>query len=623
MTADEHYPSHQCPSCGQFVGPYDRCPYCGADAGRRMAVRILKYGSLLLALLGLAVLLLVARHSQVPAVDIGSLAGTMNWAYIRIAGQVSRQPAYDPQARNLQFWVWDGTGEIMVSAYRSEAETLLAENRVPVMGDAVAVEGTLRVREDFQYLVLNVPDRVEIRPVVPVEMAIAQVNGAPLYQKVTVTGVVRADRTPYEGLRILTLRDASGQIDVTLPSAVAAPGSTFPAVAVGQVVQVTGAVDHYQGTPQVSLGRASDLLLVDEALAIAPSRRIGELSTGDIGSLDAVEGTISRISAFSAGVKCLLDDGSGTATLLLWQDLYDALPERDALARGATVRAVGQVSEYQGELEIIPELPSDVSIVAMSGATPATPTPVPSPTWQPAPEPTPGPLETAPPAATDTAMDLPTATPPPAPSPTPRPATPPTPTVETRTIAAIGSGDVGRPFTIARAGIANLTYFSRGIRYTLTDPTGSIVLLLWQDLLEEVPDRYDLFPGSQVKITGEIDEYQGELEIMPRRAADVAVVSHGERAPIEQRMADNITPSDEGRIFVVQGTVARTDSRQWLKLWLDDGTGQILIYVPERAVAYLPAGVGPGARLRVTGEVDIYQGEIEIIPLAGVDVEVR
>jgi DNA/RNA endonuclease YhcR with UshA esterase domain len=821
---DAHRPSSQCPSCGRFVGPNERCPYCGADVGQRMAVRAFRYGSLVLAILGLAVLIFVARRSQVPTVQVGNLAGTMNWAYARIEGRVTRQPAYDTQAQSLTFWVSDGSGEIMVSAYRAEAEALIAANRVPVMGDDVAVEGTLRIREDFQYLVLNVPEHTEIWPQEPLSMAIAEVSSAPLYQKVRVKGVVRADRTPYEGLRVLTLRDASGEIDVTLPVSATALAGALPDVVVGQTVQVAGAVDQYKGAPQVSVGRGSDLLVLDETLAIAPERRLSELG-GDVGALCAVQGAIAKVSTFSAGVRCLLDDGSGTVTLLLWQDLYDSLPERSALAPGATVRVVGQVSEYRSELEIVPGLPSDVAVLAAAprivaerqvgelaagdvgrtvrvegvlqslrtfsagargvlndgtGAVtlllwqdvydglpdPASLAPgaklriegevaeykgdlelvpqaagdvtvlgmveMPSAEraigqlsaddvgqtvqvagriaqvapfsqgikytvddgtgtitlllWQdlydrlddpatlaeeawvvvrgeidqyqgeleiipqvPAdvvvsrsadvaqvtPTPTLGPTDAATPASSaaptetpqPTATMEPASTPTPAPSPTPMPTTPPTaaptPAVETRTIGAIGSGDVGSTFTIARAGIAQVGYFSAGVRYTLTDASGSITLLVWQNVLEKMPQRYDLFAGSQVKVSGEIDEYQGELEIIPGSEGDVTVLQRGERAPIEQRTASNVTPSDEGRIFVVEGKVARLESRTWLRVWINDGTGEILVYVPERAVEYLPAGIGPGVKLRVAGEVDVYKGEIEIIPLAGADVEVQ
>jgi DNA/RNA endonuclease YhcR with UshA esterase domain len=83
-----------------------------------------------------------------------------------------------------------------------------------------------------------------------------------------------------------------------------------------------------------------------------------------------------------------------------------------------------------------------------------------------------------------------------------------------------------------------------------------------------------------------------------------------------------VTASDEGRIFTIQGSVTRIEGSGWVKVWLGDGTGEILVFVPERTVDYLPSGIGPGIRLRVTGEVDIYQNTLEIIPLAGADVEV-
>jgi DNA/RNA endonuclease YhcR with UshA esterase domain len=182
---------------------------------------------------------------------------------------------------------------------------------------------------------------------------------------------------------------------------------------------------------------------------------------------------------------------------------------------------------------------------------------------------------------------------------------------------------VGSRFTIAKAGIVDLDYYSKGVKYTLADSTGSIILLVWQNVMEEIPDRYDLVAGSQVQVTGEIDEYRGDLEIIPRVGPSVVVLTRGERLPIEERSVDNVTPSDEGRIFTVEGAAVRTESGDWLKIWLNDGTGEMLIFVPERSVPYLPSGIGGGVRLRITGEVDIYKGVLEIIPLAGADVEVR
>jgi DNA/RNA endonuclease YhcR with UshA esterase domain len=611
----------KCPSCGHFVGPYVRCPYCGADVGQRLAVRTLKYGSLLLAVAGLAVLLLVAAGSEVPAVQVGNLAATMNWAYVRVEGLVSRQPAYDPAA-DLTFWVWDGTGEIMVVAYGAEAEELLAQDPLPVMGDGVSLAGTLRIKEDFAYLVLNDPEQMEVRPAEPLVKRIAELHAGLRYQAVRLRGVIREERVPYEGLHIASLWDDSGSVDLILPAMAAATGDGLPLPAVGQAVEVVGAVDLYRDTVQVSIGRPGDLVVLDDELLIAPLRDIGSLSAADVGRLAAVEGRIADVNPFSAGVKWTLADDSGAVTLLLWQDFYDSLPDSSLPGPGAAVRAQGLVAEYRGELEIVPELAADIVVL-----TQADQPPVPSAAPQGAIIVTPETTRASSPHPTSatTSSLSPSPTPPPTPQagPHPSPSPPPTPGIETRSITAITPADVGRTLSIERAGIAGMEYLSKGVKLTLTDSTGSIALLLWQDVLEETADRHDLLPGSQVKVTGRIDEYEGELEIVPHTGDGVTVLSRGERLPVEERQLAQIGASDQGRVFTVEGTLTRVEGRGWLHLWLGDDTGEMLIFAPERVVSYLPPGLGPGTRLRVTGQVEIYQGTLEIIPLAGADVEVQ
>jgi DNA/RNA endonuclease YhcR with UshA esterase domain len=77
-----------------------------------------------------------------------------------------------------------------------------------------------------------------------------------------------------------------------------------------------------------------------------------------------------------------------------------------------------------------------------------------------------------------------------------------------------------------------------------------------------------------------------------------------------------------GRVVVVGGTVMQVEGDRWLNVRLNDGTGEMVVYLPERVVPYLPGGIGPGVSLRVTGQVDVYRGVLEIIPLAGADVQV-
>ena len=194
------------------------------------------------------------------------------------------------------------------------------------------------------------------------------------------------------------------------------------------------------------------------------------------------------------------------------------------------------------------------------------------------------------------------------------------------------------PTTEAVADCGNILWINRGVVLQnfhgsckplfchgeiLSDGTGDIILLLWQNLLEEIPERYALVPGNQIQVVGVIDEYVGDLEIIPREGAGVVVLTQGTSLPIEDRQVKDITPSDEGRVFTVEGVVIRTEGDGWLKVWLGDSTGEILEFVPERTVPYLPPALEAGGRLQVTGEVDIYKGILEIIPLAGVDIVVR
>ncbi len=366
--------SAECPSCGRFVGPYATCPYCGADVGQRMALRAFKIGSLVLAIAGVAVLLLVASRIQPPAVQAGSLGGTMNWAYVRLGGVVSSQPTLDGETGALRFWLEDGTGEIMVMAYRPEAEALLAAGQLPVMGDPVSLDGTLHVKDDFRYLVINVPQQVQIQAAEPLKVSIAAVDGDRQYERVIVEGVIRDERAPYEGLRVLTLRDTTGEIDVALAEEAAAFGGPLPELVPGQALRVAGAVDLYRGQPQISVGRCDDLTLLDGSLPIAKQQSIGELSSANPGDMATIQGTVTCVDAFSQGVKLALDDGTGTVTLLLWQNLYEALPESGALAEGTTLRALGRVEAYRGELELVPELPIDVEILATAQPAAVQPT---------------------------------------------------------------------------------------------------------------------------------------------------------------------------------------------------------------------------------------------------------
>ncbi len=137
-----------CFSCERYIGPADVCPYCGADAARAPALRALRYAALVLTVAGLAWLSVSARHREPPVVAIGRIAATMNFARIRIVGEVQRNAYVSPRRGEpdyFSFVVADDSGEVRVQAWRDVAAALAAADRVPSQGDRVEVEGRVRI----------------------------------------------------------------------------------------------------------------------------------------------------------------------------------------------------------------------------------------------------------------------------------------------------------------------------------------------------------------------------------------------------------------------------------------------------------------------------------------------
>ena len=554
-----------CPSCGRYVGPYPACPYCGARLSGRISLRIVKITAILLATVGLAILWFAATRAEVPLVQIGQAGATMNMAYVRLQGHCTRAPAYDAENETLSFWIEDDTGEMRVSAYRAETRQIIEEHHVPAPGDLVKVAGTLRVREDFLSLTIDVPEQLQITRAEPVDRAIGTIGPEDEYLRVRVRGQVRSVQEPYEGLTLITVRDKTGSIPVAVSAdlvalsdgLVALSDGPPPTPSQGQPVEVVAAVSLYRDTPQLVPASVADIVPLSQPVPVAVERRIGELTSVDVGQLAVVRGTVAGVDPFSAGVKATLDDTTGAIVVLLWQSVYDGM--HDGLEIGAQVQVQGEISEYRGQLELIPELAEDVQVLAH--VTSPNPTPV----------------------------------------------------------GELTAADVGRRVTL-RGTLGPPDPFSAGVKFTLDDGTSQITLLFWSDEYERAPDG--LGAGAQVIATGEVAEYQGELELMHLDAGKITVLSPGTAPPPaepEETAIGDVTPADVGRTLALSGTLGEMVTfSKGVKFPLGDGSGTIILLLWQEVYDGIPdAGLlVPGAEVEVVGRVDEYQGELEIVPEA-------
>jgi len=622
-----------CPSCGQYVGGSPgTCTYCGARITGRISIRLVKLAAIALTTVGLAVLWWFARRAEIPTLPISQIGATMNLAYVQVEGRCTRPPSYDPQTEYLGFWVADDTGELYVTAYRNETRSLVEEGRVPALGDKVAVAGTLRVRDDFRSLTVNVPGDLKIARAKAQASPLGAITPDQVYRRVRVRGQVRQVVEPYAGLTLITLRDETGTLDVALSDDLVALSPVSPVLKTGQAVEVVATVSRYQGEVQLVPASLDHVLPLDDEVPIAVNRFVTELSPEDAGAWVTLRGAVTTLDLFSKGLKLRLDDGTGAVTVLLWQDVYDEFLRRSILelVPGAEIEVHGELAKYRGELEVIPELADDVCVLATPSPQTATP-------WS-----TRLPPTHVPP--TSTALVESTSLPPPSVLPTPRPTLEPSP-VPTRTVLvtaevsptprvdltplrAIGPDHVGQEVTV-EGDVVGADSFSHGFRFTLDDGGGRIVLLMWHDVYDECWDRVQIRLGATVRATGQVSQYEGQLQVEPRFGGDVRVTRASNlRAPL--REIGSIAAADQGQRVMIEGQVVRTEGLpSAVKVFLrDDGPeapGEIPVLVWRNVLERVVDNVGlgtPDSRVRVVGTVQIYRSNLEIVPVLPTDVTV-
>ena len=104
--------------------------------------------ALVLGTLGLGLLYLTAIHREAPTVKIGEIRPSMNFSAVRVVGKVSTDARVfkeGDRVQTLRFTVDDGTGEVVIQAYKAQAQAVVDRYGLPREGDSVDVSGRLGV----------------------------------------------------------------------------------------------------------------------------------------------------------------------------------------------------------------------------------------------------------------------------------------------------------------------------------------------------------------------------------------------------------------------------------------------------------------------------------------------
>ena len=617
-----------CPSCGRDPGSNDLCPHCGADLKRRLQIRTFGLAAIAIAVLGLIGLGVFATHTPIPAIKIADVQSTFNFAYVQIDGIVSREPGYNPTAQSLTFWVRDDTGELLVSSFRAATQALIAADRVPAPGDTVSLQGTLRVRDTTPSLTIDALEALLLTRAATnaPPRDIGSITGDDALHVVTVRGVVRAIKSPFDGLQLITLRDATGAIDLALSTELEPIRGALPPIAIGQSIEALGTVTLFGAAPQLTLRRGADVAALTERVAFAKFTPLIDLTESQAGRWVRVEGMVENVAPFSAGVKLTLSDSGQRATVLVWQDLWSALTAAADIQPGATLSAQGEVSVFRGALEIVPEIPADVSVLQVAAT--ATPLPIVEPTATATLEPTAIAAVAMTPTITVTTRATPAA------SATPRPTATrsanvtatPKPTVastaKTVSIGELTTGSVGQIVAL-RAKVVESASFSAGFKYLVDDGTGRMWLTLFESNYKFVTDRAGLNLGADLAIEAEVAEYQGVLELQPNSGRNVVILVPGTSANVPLTTVNQL--KKPGQLVAIEGRI--TDVKTFsagLNVFVDDGTGNVRVTLFTNVLVYVPnrAGLVVGANVRAVGKTDFY-GSMQVVPALGYDMTVK
>jgi DNA/RNA endonuclease YhcR with UshA esterase domain len=321
-------------------------------------MRIFKGLILALAIAGVAALLIAVRSNARPLIAISSITPAMNFAYVRIAGVIPSYPSLSSAGDTLSFTVQDDSGQIRVSAYRSAVNELLALGRIPMPGDRVSVEGSLRVRDDDASLTLQSPEGLTMQPGEVASIELAALDALPIGARASLTGQVREVRDITPALRRVTLRSGDAQAQMLLPVALATTFGDLPTLQVGDWVRVTGGVGDYRGEREVLPACASDIEPgVSPVLDVRP---VDALSKSMAGRWVSVQGSVDDLQPVKGGMLLSLKDAQQSAITVVMFDAWFDVPFSQTLSVGDAVIAQGELVLYKGQLELQPELGADL-----------------------------------------------------------------------------------------------------------------------------------------------------------------------------------------------------------------------------------------------------------------------
>lgn len=358
-----------CPSCGKFVGAYERCPYCQAEMKVRLSLKMVRRIAMGGALIGLVLLWFGAMMKQVDQIHVGDINVNHNMATVKLEG---RLVSVNIQEANNTFKLAldDGTGRINLSGFdKLERFRKALGDGFPREGDKIEVTGQLNITEKFGAgMFLSSPERLKVLERFEPEQRMLDLVTDEDTGRILIVEAQIIDIRKTRASRNLTLRDDSGTMSLTVFDSEfdgLADGAVKSALdKPGSIMKMLVKVDSFRGNLQLRLKnpRTEGNLEVIGFQTVSPAamRRekitpLADLAWKNSGDFITIEAVITKIREFKAGRNIMLKDDTDTALLVVFNSFLDSMSKEKSdllLTVGQKIRARVKVSQYRDTMQV-------------------------------------------------------------------------------------------------------------------------------------------------------------------------------------------------------------------------------------------------------------------------------
>jgi len=304
---------------------------------------------------------------------ISSIDRWLDYAYVWVAWTVVSGPSAG--TTSLSFDVQDSSGQLRIEVYDPTYKTLIAENRVPTVGDSVTVFGQLRVYLDgSEELRVSTPEDLLLTKAQTVQTTIQEIMSTWYstkefeYKRVTVVGKI-TNLIPLSSAKIYILEDNSGNtLELYVHNGLMYLEGRYLDIKLLQVVSVTAGVSEYGGTPQLALADYDDIKVIENQLPTQVS--LDNMDTTLVDRFVKVSGKVVFVemvgdpSSLAVSERQIWLDDQYTPRVILDEGIYELLPDntRQLFGRGSNAELVGRVSRSGTTLRINLVGPPELSL---------------------------------------------------------------------------------------------------------------------------------------------------------------------------------------------------------------------------------------------------------------------